>query len=188
MLKVSKMTGKLEGLEAISTSPLDNEYCQRMSAGGVGICEHCYSCSMLNGLRKNCRPAWKRNGEILSSRILSDDEIAQIKFKSDIIRFNAHGELINEIHFKNLVNIARLNPKRTFALWTKRVSLVQSVDKEKPHNLIIIKSSVQLNKAEPLPRGFDKVFTVFNKDFVQKKQYRYTVWQKEVQRLPAVLL
>ena len=70
MLTISNMTGKLEGFKAISTNTLTNEFCQKMynSKKENIICTKCYSMEMLQGMRKNCAPAWQRNSDALSSR------------------------------------------------------------------------------------------------------------------------
>ncbi len=92
-VKVSTMTGKLKGLDAINTSPLDNNFCQTMSKNSDNICHYCYSQKMLKGLRKNCRPSWKANGELLSESELTAEQLPKIK--TELCRFSAHGELIN---------------------------------------------------------------------------------------------
>lgn len=164
-LKISEMTGKLSGIPAINTSPKDNPFCIRMNAGGCEVCQHCYSHVMLDGHRRNCRPAWARNGQILSAGPLDFKQIPKFQ-PGSIVRFNGHGELVNGQHMGNILAICRNNPESTFTLWTKRIGLVQAAIRKygKPENLILIRSSKSLNKAAKLPRYFDKVFTVYSKD------------------------
>lgn len=165
MLRVSKMTGKLAGISAINTSPLDNPFCLAMSKGGKDlICSRCYSCAMLNGLRKKCRPSWKSNGDILSRAGLAESEIPRIK--TAYCRFSAHGELINRTHAENFFAIARANPDITFGFWTKRPELVDVASK--PANVFLIYSSPIINKSLPLPVGFDRVFTVYTREYAKK--------------------
>ena len=68
MLRISNMTGKLAGFKALNTNTLTNDYCIKMASCGDEsiICKHCYSMEMLQGLRKNCAPAWQANSDILS--------------------------------------------------------------------------------------------------------------------------
>ena len=73
-------------------------------------------------------------------------------------RFNAHGELINTAHFQNIVNTARKNPHCSFALWTKRVSIVRQFKELIPDNLILVFSNPKIDKIVNVPRGFHKVF------------------------------
>ena len=121
---ISKMTGKLQGLQAISTNTVTNKFCTKMNASKNDdvICKHCYSHSMLNTYRKNMQNALQRNSDALSIKVLEDENIPRIN--QLYMRFNAHGELINETHLVNLVKICMLNPNVTFALWTKRKDIV----------------------------------------------------------------
>lgn len=162
-LKISDMSGKLTGIPAINTSPKDNPFCQAMHAGGCEVCTHCYSHAMLDGHRRNCRPAWARNGEILSKGPLG--KLPAFK-PGETVRFSGHGELHNAQHMSNLFAICRHNPDVQFTLWTKRIRLVQSVIRKegKLDNLILIRSSHNLNKRDSLPKYFDKVFTVWSYD------------------------
>lgn len=160
MILVSEMTGKLKGIAAINTSPLDNPFCEMMSGCAGCVCSECYSATMLRTSRKGCRPAWKNNGEELSRAPLAPSEIPNIY--AAFCRFSAHGELINTTHAANLYAIARHNPQTTFALFTKRPELLPA---EKPSNVILVYSTVKINGAPVLPRGFDKVFTVYEKSY-----------------------
>ena len=93
MIHISKMTGKLEGFQAISTNTTTNEYCikkyneQKQNV----ICTFCYSHEMLNTFRKNMAPALQRNTDLLNSKVLHADALPIIN--SAFFRFNAHGEL-----------------------------------------------------------------------------------------------
>ena len=165
MIKISAMTGKLDGLKAINTSPLNNPYCQRMSKCKEFICAYCYSIDMLKGYRRNCIPAWTKNGEELSKPI---PFWHLPKFKSGtVVRFSGHGELFNTVHAINLIKIAYRNPTSKFSLFTKRARLVQNaVDiLGKPANLQLVFSSPKLNKQSPLPKYFDRTFTVWEESY-----------------------
>lgn len=172
-LKSSVMTGKLEGIPGVSTSPLDNDFCNSMAKKST-VCEECYSRRMLKGMRKNCRPRWKANGEWLS-RIQTNEDLAsfgkKLKPKHGIVRFHPHGELINLTHLINLYKIAESRPEITFALWTKRKDLTAGTSK--PKNLVLIYSNpVHPSKdyVMPIPpRGFDKVFNVVSKEYNGQK-------------------
>lgn len=156
MLNITrKMDGKLAGVWAINTSPLDNPFCLKMAENPDNICSHCYSQKMLRGLRRNCRSSMKRNGDLLQEPLV---RIPKIR-KPHLFRFSAHGELFNRQHAENYFAIARNNPHVTFAFWTKRVNLL--VGLEKPENVLLVYSSPKLDVVSPLPKGFDKVFTVF---------------------------
>lgn len=172
-ITISEMTGKLIGVPAINTSPLDNPFCEKMSKTD-SICAKCYSCRMVSGIRKHCREGWKDNGNILSTRLLSTAEIRALHLESKapfgIVRFSAHGELINYKHAYNLIKIAQLYPALTFGLWTKRLDILNEVrvefEIEKPNNLVVIYSNPFVDKdcyiiaIQAMYPFVDKVFNV----------------------------
>jgi len=159
MLKISTMTGKLKGIPAINTNTLTNEFCQKMhSSNPQCICTDCYSFAMLQGSRKNCQPAWQLNSDILSSDLLG---YPLPQFNSLYVRFDGHGELINETHFINYLLITEHNPKTTFTLFTKRHKLVKRVleTRKKPQNLILVYSNPIVDRiTDKKPQYFNKVF------------------------------
>ena len=158
MIKFSKMSGKLEGLRAINTNTLTNEFCieQHKRKDPNVICTVCYSFKMLESYRKNCAPAWQHNSDVLSGGLIP---VSAMPWVPDaFIRIDGHGELINGIHLENLYRFAERNPHTTVALWTKRVTLIRQ-GREKPANVILIYSNPRTDKiVERPPRGFDKVF------------------------------
>lgn len=166
MLKKSIMSGKLKGLHALNTSPLNNPFCQKMHKVKGSICEECYSIEMLTTFRSNCNPCYIRNGNILSSCILP--EVILPFFNDAFFRFSAHGELINDNHFINLLNICKKNPHCTFSLWTKRRDIINRVfgkGYKKPKNLILVYSEPAVNHIhKKIPRHFDKIFIVLDHD------------------------
>ena len=141
-LRISNMTGKLQGFKAINTNTLTNEFCMKMSSSGLDeiICTKCYSVEMLNGLRKSCVPSWQANSDILSNGLIPK----------------------HMLH-----NIINHNPHCTFAMWTKRKNLVYKFydNHEKPSNLILIYSNPTIDKVmtDP-PRLFDRTFNNVSKN------------------------
>lgn len=169
---ISKMTGKLDGLKAISTNTLTNVFCIKMNKASSGIiCSHCYSHTMLKTFRKNVAPALQRNSDLLSSRLLKPEELPTIM--EAFFRFSAHGELINAQHLENLVAITRHNPHCNFALWSKRKDIIKRFFEKnaKPMNLIIIYSNPKIDSImERPPKFFDKTFNNVPEDnFVQRQ-------------------
>jgi len=167
---VSKMSGKLANIKAINTNNLSNDFCRRMAKNPNTMCAHCYANRNLKGYRKACVPAFEHNSKMLSRPL--GDNIP--KFKSgEKVRFNGYGELVNEIHLHNIINIARLNPDTFFALWSKRKDLIRQYfdvpGRVKPKNLNIIYSSPILNKRYRVPKYHDKVFTVYDKNTIEEK-------------------
>jgi len=170
---ISIMTGKLEGLKSISSNTVTNDYCikQYNSNNENNICTKCYSNIMLNSYRKNMQSPLQSNSNMLSSNILSDNQLPIIM--DAFFRFNAHGELINDIHLINLVNITLKNPSCNFALWTKQNGLIKKYfdNNPKPSNLILIYSNPKINSImDKIPKHFDKTFNnVLSTDFVDQQ-------------------
>ena len=163
------MSGKLAGIFAINTNPLTNKFCMEMVKTNY-ICENCYSVSMLNGVRKNTIPKFQRNSLMLSNYILNRAQILNfvpIEVGTDIFRLHSHGELINLIHLKNFIEIANVFPNTIFVLWTKRKDLIDTLAHEIPENMIIIYSNPVINVAIKVPEHFDKVFTIYTKDYMK---------------------
>lgn len=169
LLKVStNLTGKMEGMTVITSSMTNNANCQKLAACKGTICQHCYSNRVLS-YRPSVRNCYERNGEILKSSIIPKDQLPFIN--SQFCRFESHGDLHNETHLENYVNIAKKNPHCQFALWTKQFSIVLDYFKthKQPKNMNIILSSVMVNQPinlEPFKRlGLNvKSFTVYDKE------------------------
>lgn len=177
----SKMTGKLDGLQAVSTNTVTNDFCKKRyeeakvkneKAGKVvDICGVCYSQTMLATYRKNMQNALQRNSDLLSTTILPYEDLDNLLVA--FLRIDAHGELINETHLINIVNLAKKNPHCAIALWTKRTDLVKPFfsKNEKPANLILIYSNPKVGTimAKP-PRFFDRTFNnVLEDEHVEKQ-------------------
>jgi hypothetical protein len=172
-IHISKMTGKLDGFKAISSNTITNPYCikQNASKDESNICTKCYSHTMLKSYRKNMQASLERNSQALGNTILSIDELPIVL--DGFFRFNAHGELINDIHLINLVNIAIKNPHCNFSLWTKRNDIISKYfdNNVKPSNLILIYSNSKISKvmSKP-PKHFDKTFNnVLEHEFIESQ-------------------
>jgi hypothetical protein len=157
---ITQGKGKMTGIQSINTPTSTNPFCQSMQKTD-SVCKSCYA-QRYEKLRPNVVTAFERN-KFLSERPLQPEELPAIN--EQIARFASYGELINMMHFINLLRIALANPRTIFTLWTKRPKIVQRVLKlmGKPDNLILIYSSPIVGKVSALPKGFDKVFTAFAK-------------------------
>ena len=164
MIKYSVMSGKLKGIPALNTSPLNNKFCKAMSKKKDSICGSCYSINMLKTFRKSCDAPFQKYGEFLSSKIHPPEYLPKPP-NALYVRFSAHGELINVDHAVNLFQICDSSPNTTFTLWTKRYNLVWRAIEyyKKPKNLILIYSAIGLVQEKRLPMHFDKVFIVQTK-------------------------
>lgn len=170
-----KHTGKMEGMQSLSTSCRGNKYCMERAKNPDSICSLCFADRMMD-MYKNLDPCMQRNGDILSSKILSEDELPRIN--AAYFRFESFGDLINEYHAINYFRICKKNPATHFALWTKNPFLIQkAIDDykvEKPKNLIIVLSSPFLNKKVDASRWtfIDKTFTVYDNETIKIKDLK----------------
>jgi hypothetical protein len=159
---VSTMTGKLKGIRAINTDTTSNPFCQKMQKTNA-ICKECYSQRMLTSFRKCCVTPFRKNSELLSSRILTKEELPH--FVGPVVRFSAHGEVINDTHFINLCNIAAHNPHVTIGWWTKRKDIVSRLRHLVPANVVLIYSEPYVDVPnQVVPEGFEKVFSVYSEN------------------------
>lgn len=167
-IKKSKMSGKLLYLDAINSNTLSNEFCIKEHQSPVKnkICKKCFSFEMLETYRVNCIPNFENNSVALSTMIHTD--YSYLKFRNDIVRLHGHGELINQTHLHNFVELVKFFPKHTFALWSKRTDIIRKYFKIKripqatnkiPTNLILVYSNPIVDKVmTKIPRPFHKVF------------------------------
>ncbi len=156
---------KMDGMTSINTPVMTNPFCNAMSAckeEGV-ICGSCYA--------RTIAKRWKR---VDGSYQANADELTSENYKPSminrsVVRIHAVGELINELHFRNIIKLVNYNPNTLFVMWTKRVNIVADVfkDTKKPSNLVLIRSSVRVNNEDALPEHFDKVFTVYNVEHIR---------------------
>jgi len=164
---------KLDGFFSLNTSTLNNSFCVKMFSGNNTdlICRSCYA----KTLEK--RFFYKTNKLDINARILSEsimlwDYIPYYPLLS-VLRVHSLGELINDIHFINILQIARKNPHCTVSIWTKRPDIVKRVFKSgysKPKNLILIYSNPRVDadfEIKP-PEYFDKVFNNYTREYITK--------------------
>lgn len=164
-LVISKMTGKMDGFYALNTSPMINEFCEKMASTSGTVCSNCYSRRMCTTIRRNAERVWKNNGVILSESIIPPSDLPSVDCfsKNGAFRFSAHGELINDTHLINLIHIAEKSPDTICSLWTKRASLVRNHLDDIPDNMLLIYSTPRIDPVAPiLPDGFDKTFSVYS--------------------------
>lgn len=170
-LWITKHGGKMKGIDSISTSCLVNPFCQQRQCNKDMVCSKCYSKKYLT-LRPSLREKMLYNTELLTSRILTDDELPLLN--AAIFRFESFGDLINETQLQNYINICLKNKRTTFALWTKNPwtakNIFNAMKIEKPENLIIILSSPLLNEQVEITDDMwfvDHVFTVYTKKYAK---------------------
>ena len=176
MMKITEHSPnhKMAGMYSLNTSTIENKFCQSMRSCKGSICQGCYAYNQTKRYPK------LENKMIENSRILSTEKIVPMFINYNTFRFNAFGELINELHLENLIAIVKHNPHCTFALWSKRSDIIKNVfDKvKKPSNLILIYSSPVKNVIAKKPKHFNKVFTVFTRPFIRENNTAINCMQK----------
>ena len=168
LIKISKGSGKMEGIPSINTNPLTNDYCKKCTFYKTKKTTRagdeypiCYSVYMLQTARKNCVNTFEYNSNILSKSIIDYDYLPRFN-NIKAVRFNSHGELINDTHLINLIQIVKKNPDVFFSLWTKQYKIIKNYfdDNIKPENLNLIFSNSKFDRVIEPPKYFDKSFNV----------------------------
>jgi hypothetical protein len=160
--------GKLKEINSVNVSTIHNEFCKSMKQQNDLSCSSCYAWRY-ESMRPTLSAKLQFNADLLSQSLL---DFQLPRFNARFVRFNSFGELVNVQHFINLIRICELNPHTNFTLWTKRLDIINKAFDcnivTRPNNLKLIYSSVNLNKKVDLPRHFDKVFTVYSRDYAKE--------------------
>ena len=165
-----KHNGKMKGMQSLSTSALCNKYCQAYSKDPNKVCCKCYAQTQMR-CYTNMQPCLERNTKILTESIIDKKNLPYIN--AAVFRFEAFGDLQNEIQVINYFNICKKNKHVKFALWTKNPGFIDRAIKNgnaKPKNLQIVLSSHYLNKQEDINKWsfVDKIFTVYTKKYIKE--------------------
>lgn len=161
------MSGKMLHIPSISSNTLLNPNCNRYRTIAGSICEKCYAKNTLSRY-KSVRDNASDNYNLLTSGILDLDLLPKFDSRlTKIVRLESFGDIANEYHLINFVNICNLSSDVTFVLWTKNPHIVKAVfdNMPKPENLIIIQSSLFMNEViERANEYIDKVFVVWSSE------------------------
>lgn len=166
-----KHTGKMSGMQSLSTSCLCNKNCLNRVENVNLVCSHCYAQRQMK-MYKNLEKCLKKNTEILTTRLLTDEEIPLIN--AAFFRFESFGDLNNEIQVINYFRICKRNKHVKFALWTKNPWIIAETinnGENKPRNLQVIYSSPYLDKCDNKLNKYpfiDKIFTVYTKEYIKE--------------------
>lgn len=163
------MSGKMEGIPSISSSVLLNERCQARQHIEGSVCEHCFAEALLEA-RSNVAENMEKNFKLLHDHVLPLELLPRFG-NVCIARIESFGDVSSVEHAINYANTVKVNPFVIFAWWTKNVDLVEKALDAiggKPDNLILIQSSLMLNKKEEKKSHYvDKVFTVYNDAYLE---------------------
>ena len=170
-------TGKMEGIQSISTAVTLNPFCQEQQKVKDSICSHCFAEAMMK-MYDALDAKLARNTELLTTKVLDESELPDTTGQK-IFRFESFGDLNNETQLINYLNIAKHNPDTRFTLWTKRYKRVHDyfATHDVPENFTLILSSMMVNVKMPLTfmkklgkfkPGQLKSFTVYDKDYIME--------------------
>ena len=161
--------GKMEGMQSLSTLVSTNKRCEKNAQIKGSICEKCFASKQVKVFTSMQKPL-EKNQEILTKEVLPMDQIPTIYNK--YFRFEAFGDLNNEIQVINYFNHCYKNPDVKFALWTKNPDYIAKAIKQgyaKPENLNIVLSSLFINVERKTRYDFvDKIFTVYDKQHIEE--------------------
>ena len=166
----TKHNGKMKGMQSLSTSCLCNKYCQAYSKDPRKVCCKCYAQTQMK-YQTTMQPCFEKNTKILTESIINKNYLPYIN--AVVFRFEAFGDIQNEIQVINYFNICKKNKHVKFALWTKNPGIISRAIKHgnaKPKNLQIVLSSHYLNEQVDINRYdfVDKVFTVYTKEYIKE--------------------
>lgn len=160
-IHITTGSGKMSEIPSINTSSLTNHFCRSLADKPDLVCFKCYS-DRLSKLRPSLEKRLLQNSVLLSQKLIPLTELPVLNAR--FARFSSFGEIINETHFENFINIARRNPYTTFGLWTKRSDIVMKYPKEP--NIKYIFSVAKVDGGKPndsILKYFDKTFTAVSK-------------------------
>ncbi|HBD95720.1 MAG TPA: hypothetical protein DC057_16240 [Spirochaetia bacterium] len=159
------MQDKMKGIQALNSYPPYIQFCidQREIIGTP--CNRCYGFGTEN--YPNNKKRYIQNYNLLSNSVLPYYKIPYIN--ALFFRLDAIGEIANSNYAKNLDNFICKNSQTQFSIWTKRPELI----KRFRYNCIYIYSSKYINRPEALPKSFNKVFTVYSKDYLKENKKIY---------------
>lgn len=165
----TKHSGKMAGMVSISTSVTTNERCKKNAEIKGSICEKCFAAKQMK-IYPSMENCMVENQRILTSSVLPMELLPTIN--NLYFRFEAFGDLNNDIQVINYFNMCYKNPRVKFALWTKNPDFIASAISQgykKPENLNIVLSSLFINKERTNIFDFvDKVFTVYDNNFIEE--------------------
>lgn len=114
-------TGKMTGIDSLSTSVLLNPICQKRAQDKTSVCSKCYAGRMAK-MYKGLEKVLAGNTEVLTEKVIPVEEWPLLNAR--IFRLEAFGDLQNVTQVRNYFNFARRNPETTFALWTKNPAII----------------------------------------------------------------
>lgn len=166
---------KLNGLNSLSTSCIDNCFCLDRIKNNDSVCSHCYSATQQK-TQLGLQDRNTINGIILRNIVIPVKYWKKYINPIDITKFfriESFGDVANKAQALNYINFMKAFPRVHFAAWTKNSGIWHFAMQEqgKPDNLSFVVSSNKVNAPElyhavHFPE-IDHVFTVYSKQYIE---------------------
>lgn len=142
-----RMSGKMQGITAFSTLKFCNHNCYKFQNVQGSICEHCY----VNLYTQSIVGFLKNTLAICFVEFKTADfknMFVTVKNAKSFVRFEAMGDLINEIQASNYIKLAKAQSRIKFALWTKNFDILNKALEANPapKNLNLILSYLKISQ------------------------------------------
>lgn len=171
---ITHHSGKLAGIDSISTDRRKNKNCEKYRKCSGSICQNCYVSN--HEYKSNLMRKLAKNHTFYTTYELRPEDVPYWITKYG--RFESFADLNNELQFKNYCLIAECNPQSQFAIWTKNPWIIKSaIEKYNltiPENMNIGYSSIIKNRMtniEKIKKAYPFItfiFTVYDKDYAKK--------------------
>lgn len=164
---------KLEGIDSISSSVLDNVLCWLRRNIENCVCKYCYAANQQKVQYALCEHGII-NGLILRNCLLSVKALKNLALKTLFVRIESFGDVANVIQARNYIRIIKAFPRKHFAIWSKNPGIwKRAFDLEgKPNNCTYVHSSSKVNVIDNIDTEkyyfVDHIFTVFTKAYATK--------------------
>ena len=170
----NKHTGKMHGMQSLSTSCLFNPFCKKRRRDQSTVCSQCYAVAHLN-FRANNQPKYKNNIKLWCTEKIPYAALPDLN--NILFRFESFGDLLNTTQAENYMRLAEKNSLVSCALWTKNDFILADLfsRRKKPDNLKIVKSALRVNVPEKKTYAFvDKIFNVFSGKYAAANNVKIT--------------
>lgn len=167
---------KLNGINSLSTSCIDNCFCLDRMKNNDSVCSHCYS-NTQQKIQLSLQDRNTINGIILRNIVIPSKYWKKYISKADITRFfrlESFGDVANKTQALNYIEFCKAFPRVHFAAWTKNIGIwnFAFMQADKPENLSFIVSSNKVNHAELYHKqafnNVNHIFTVYDKDYIRE--------------------
>ena len=162
---------KLNGINSLSTSCVDNCFCEARMLNKDSVCAKCYA-STQQKTQLALQDRNTINGIILRNIFIPAKYWKKYFNHADLSKFfriESFGDVANKIQTANYIELCKAFPRVHFAAWTKNLNLWENTFdfSGKPENLSFIVSSNKVNQPElhhaNNSQYINHVFTVYDK-------------------------